>query len=172
MSRHAGVRRLDEGDIEAYLSIRLEMLLDSPASFGSAPEDDRCSDPDFVQGIVTHPTNALIGCFDAEGRCQSVAGLVRADKVKRGHIAEIFGVYTRPEARRRGLGRRVMERTLEYAQSLEGLEVIGLSVSAEAPAAQAMYESFGFQEWGREPRALRIGDRRPTEVHMWRAVVG
>ena len=145
MRATAGVRKLGVDDIEAYCAIRAEMLVDTPASFGASPEDDRCTDPAFVRTIVTHP-------------------------VKRTHVAEIYGVFTRPAARRQGHGKRVMDALLKHAVGIEGVEVIGLSVSSEAPAAQAMYEALGFEIWGREPRALRIEDRRPTEIHMWRPV--
>lgn len=144
------------------------MLADTPASFGSSPENDRCSDPAFIREIVTHPVNGLFAYFDAEGACQSVAGLVRMTGSKRSHVVQVYGVYTRPGARRQGHGRRVMEAVLDYAAKLEGVEIAGLSVSSEAPAAQAMYEAQGFEAWGREPQALRIGDRRPAEIHMWR----
>jgi len=48
------------------------------------------------------------------------------------------------------------------------MNLVGLGVSAEAPAAQALYESLGFAAWGREPRAIRTDGRDVDEIHMWR----
>lgn len=143
------------------------MLVDTPESFGRSPEDDRFRDAEFVEGVLTHATSRIFGWFDADGECQSVAGFVRSEPQKRQHVGQIYGVYTRPAGRRQGASTKVMRALIAYASGLRGLELIQLSVSSKAPGAEALYASLGFQVWGREPRALRLGDDRPDEVHMW-----
>lgn len=166
MSAAAGVRRLGAEDVGLYQAIRAEMLLDTPASFGSSPEDDKCRDRSFVESVLSHATNGVFAYFDADGECRSVAGFVRPNSIKRQHIAEVYGVYTRPTGRRRGAAASVMEAVVEHARGLPGLEQIQLSVSSEASAAEALYLGLGFRIWGREPKALCLGDRRPDEIHM------
>jgi L-amino acid N-acyltransferase YncA len=39
-------------------------------------------------------------------------------------------------------------------------------VSENAPEAQRLYESLGFQQWGREPEATQHEGRRYDEIHM------
>lgn len=64
--------------------------------------------------------------------------------------AEILTLAVAPDARRRGLGRRLMARFL-YQARLRGAESAFLEVSAENAPAIALYESAGF---------LRAGLRR------------
>ena len=41
-----------------------------------------------------------------------------------------------------------------------------MSVSDTAGVARRMYESMGFEVWGREPRALKWRDRAVDELHL------
>ena len=61
--------------------------------------------------------------------------------------AELLTIAVAPEARRRGLGRKLMARFLYQAQ-LRGVERAFLEVAADNPAAIALYESSGFQPAG------------------------
>lgn len=55
--------------------------------------------------------------------------------------AWILNMYTEPEARRRGIAKRLLEVMLEWSGA-HGLGVISLHAS---PAGRPLYESFGFQ---------------------------
>jgi [ribosomal protein S18]-alanine N-acetyltransferase len=62
--------------------------------------------------------------------------------------AEILTIAVAPDARRRGLGRKLVERFL-YQARLRGAERAFLEVSAENAAGIALYESAGFSAAGR-----------------------
>jgi GNAT superfamily N-acetyltransferase len=55
--------------------------------------------------------------------------------------ARLFGMYTLPEYRRRGLGRRIAEQALEHCKA-QGIQRIVLTASA---MGKPLYESLGFQ---------------------------
>ena len=84
-------------------------------------------------------------------------------------VAEIKRMYVVPDARRQGLGRRLLEELEEKAREL-GYARIRLDTGARQPHAQAMYERAGYHpidELQRQPQALAIlgrerscGDRR------------
>jgi ribosomal protein S18 acetylase RimI-like enzyme len=59
-----------------------------------------------------------------------------------------------------------MKVALERASRLSGLEQILLSVAATQTAAVELYRSLGFQSFGREPRALKVGGRHIDEEYM------
>lgn len=61
--------------------------------------------------------------------------------------AELLTLAVAPEARRRGLGRKLVARFLYQAQ-LRGAGQAFLEVSAANPAAIALYESAGFTQAG------------------------
>jgi GNAT superfamily N-acetyltransferase len=158
------VRRLEEGDIAAYIALRREALGDSPWAFSASVEDDRGLDPQGVQEALGGRWSCIVGAFDG-GQLVSIAGAMREAKLKRAHIARIWGVYTSPSARGKGIGRAVVKRTMDEALSWEGVEVIQLSVSEGSPARK-IYESLGFVAWGLESNALKIRGETRREVHM------
>ena len=59
-----------------------------------------------------------------------------------------------------------MRAVLERAEKIEGLDQIQLSVTEIQAAALKLYHSLGFETFGREPRALKIGDRMIDEDYM------
>lgn len=75
--------------------------------------------------------------------------------------AELLTIAVAPEARRRGLGRKLVSRFVYQAQ-LRGAERAFLEVAADNPAAIALYESAGFAPAGRRkgyyltPDGLRV----------------
>lgn len=159
------LRLLTIDDIGPYISLRREMLDDSPWSFSASPEDDRGLDPASVEAVVSTPGSCLVGAFD-EGRLVAVAGVRREPKLKRRHSVLVWGVYTTPHARGRGLARRVLGRVLEVARSWEGVTVVELSAGEESLAARGLYESLGFRTWGIQTQGLCIDGECRREVHM------
>jgi ribosomal protein S18 acetylase RimI-like enzyme len=59
-------------------------------------------------------------------------------------LAEITELYVRPSARRKGIGTRLVETALRYAQQQKSKE-IHLLVDPENEAALAFYEALGFR---------------------------
>jgi len=55
--------------------------------------------------------------------------------------ARLFGMYTLPEHRRIGLGRRIVEQAIEYCKT-QGIKRIVLTAS---PMGRPLYESLGFE---------------------------
>jgi len=55
---------------------------------------------------------------------------------------------------------------LQRAAGTEGIEQIMLSVATTQNAAVSLYRSLGFESFGRERRALKIGERYVDEENM------
>ena len=64
--------------------------------------------------------------------------------------AEIVTLAVRPEARRQGLGGRLLDRTLSRARD-QGVARLLLEVAHDNDAALALYASRGFERAGRRP---------------------
>ncbi len=71
--------------------------------------------------------------------------------------AEIISIGVRPEARRRGIGRRLMEAALAAAAA-GGAERLFLEVAADNWQALGLYLSYDFTEVGRRPNYYRRND--------------
>ena len=61
--------------------------------------------------------------------------------------ADITNIAVEVEARRRGIGRSLMERVIDTCEN-KGVQMIGLEVRAGNEAAKRMYANLGFKEVG------------------------
>jgi ribosomal protein S18 acetylase RimI-like enzyme len=68
--------------------------------------------------------------------------------------------------RRKGIGRALLAALLERAKRDSSLEQILLAVATEQTAAKQLYRDLGFETYGTEPHALKMGSRYIDEDHM------
>lgn len=158
-------RPLTHDDAEAYVVLRREMLLDSPWAFLASAGDDANGTVEGV-GVTIGAAGSVIFGVEDGGKLAAVAGLRRVERVKRRHIALIWGVYVTPSARGRGLARALLEAAIATARTWEGVTHLQLSASEKSTAARRLYESLGFVAWGVEPGAMRIGGELLKEIHF------
>ncbi len=73
------------------------------------------------------------------------------------HKVNLWGVFVSPRFRGQGIGRALVERAVAHAGA-NGVRRVNLTVFVPNAAAVRLYESLGFQHFGIEPQAIRIGD--------------
>lgn len=167
------IRLLTVDDANEYWKLRLEALEGDPEAFSSSAEEHRALSPDEVKRRLQGDGRAdffVVGAFEPStsktDRLVGTAGFFREKGPKVRHKGHIWGVYVTPAHRGTGIGRKIMEFALERGAAIEGVEQILISVSSTQTAAEKLYRSLGFELYGREPRALKIGDRRIDEGYF------
>ena len=65
--------------------------------------------------------------------------------------------YVKNEYRSKGIGKALLEELIRQLRSQPGLEQIALGVSIGNTSAKRLYESLGFEVYGRETNAVKIG---------------
>ena len=158
------IRLLTPQDTDAYVEIRREMLVDSPLSFVTAPEEFEAN-IDEVVGRFHKSEHPIAGAF-VDGRLRATAGLYRSPRLKCRHRANIWGVYVGPELRGKGIGRQVIQLVIDTARAWQGVRVISLSYRDGAAGAGTLYESLGFKPWGVEPEAMWVDGAGHDEIYM------
>ena len=159
------IRMLTEADVEAYVALRREALLDTPLAFAASPDDDFASSADSLRSqLAKAPDWVIFGAFDAAlvGSC----GLIRDRHIKAMHKMHLWGMYVTPSHRGRGVGRQLLAAAIDHARSVHGVDWIFLGVTSAASAARCLYERAGFEIWGTEPDALRVGHSSVVEHRM------
>ena len=163
------IRLLNGNQGETFWELRLEGLRDHPEAFGSSyqqtlarPVQERL---DQFRQNVAGPDNCIIGAWN-NGKLVGVAGLRREEGPKERHKAGIWGVYVTPSARGLGVGKTLLEAVIQQAHTISDLEQLSLGVAMNNLAARNLYLALGFQIYGTEPHALKVGDKNIDEDLM------
>jgi len=156
------IRRLEADDAAIYRELRLEGLKNHPESFGTA-WDDEIDKPDaWWTGLLE--SNTVFGGWSDGGPLLGVAGFYVLGPAKQRHKGMLWGMYVRLDARGTGLAASLLQRVIEHARPL--VEELRLTVMASNTAAHRLYSAAGFQPYGLERRALKVGDNYYDDLLM------
>ncbi len=149
------IRPVTRAEAEAWRTLRLEMLRDEPLAFSSSYEDQVELELDFFAARIPNDgVDALFGVY-VDGVLSGSAGFSREEGAKVAHKGVMWSVYLRPHLRGTGIAQALIGRLIEHAR--DHVAQLHCSVSAANGRAGALYRRLGFVDYGREPRALRIG---------------
>jgi ribosomal protein S18 acetylase RimI-like enzyme len=145
---HVVVRRVGPSDVPVVRRVRLRALAADPDSFGStydreAAFPERTWAERVERSSAGDEASTLLAL-----RGDEPVGLVTAirDEVQQ-DLFHVFGMWVAPEARREGIGRRLLDEIEAWIVSCGGAGV-QLSVTDAATAARRLYESAGYEPDG------------------------
>jgi ribosomal protein S18 acetylase RimI-like enzyme len=158
------VRPLGAADAEEFRRVRLEALRLHPEAFAASYEDECVLDAAQFAGRLATPGLTRFGAFTR----QEMVGLVAlqvpgGSKVR--HKAQLFSMYVADGHRRTGLADRLVQTVIDAAREAGAL-VLQLTVTVGNAPAQRLYKRMGFEVYGTERHALKVGDRFYDEELM------
>lgn len=156
------VRRVREEEWELVREVRLSALRDSPLAFGSTLQREQSFPPEEwrarVQRGASAPDSATYLAVDPKGTCLGMAGIGQPPGDRR---FQVWGMWVRPSARGRGVGRDLLLALLEWVSSHHGTVDVLLHVNPQQVAAVHLYRSLGFEFTGTEEP---LGHDAPSTV--------
>lgn len=160
------IRCINVDDAGAFSALRREVIRENPVPMGLTYEEEltRTLDSFRTQLSFSHP-NAMFGSF-VEGELAATAAVGYTSKFPSSrHKMVMWGVFTSPRYRRRGLSRQVVEAAIRHAFS-NGVHRVDLQVYVPNEPALGLYKSIGFVEYGVEPEAVYLDGQYHDGVYM------
>ncbi|CAM4118925.1 GNAT family N-acetyltransferase [Roseateles saccharophilus] len=154
------IRPMLEPDLLAYKALRDSMLAAHPEAFTSDAETESQRDLASYRSRLTSNTTLFTLVALDGGRLIGALTCEREPRRKVQHIAHLVGMMVGDSHRGRGIGRALLADTLERLHATPGLAQVTLSVTATNQTAVGLYESQGFERYGRLPDAIRLPDGR------------
>jgi len=132
------IRQVTESEWEKLRDIRTRLIEESPQAFGDNIEQTRRVPPTTWEGLAR---NNLIFVIENDQRFIATAGL----RQNTDGVWLVTGVWTDPEYRGRGLGRKLLKHVIEVART-KGIGRLQLGVNQTQISAIKLYESLGFEK--------------------------
>jgi ribosomal protein S18 acetylase RimI-like enzyme len=152
-------RVLTPQDVAAYRTLRLEALTLEPTAFASSAEDFAKESLESVAKRlqVQDFGNFTLGAFEGE-QLVGIATFFVEPRLKTEHKGHIFGMYVTPSARGKGVAKALLQTLIERVKTYPNIKKLNLSVMTTQGEAKKLYASLGFEVYGFERNALKLGD--------------
>lgn len=162
------VRPLGVEDWELYRAVRLSALAESPEAFVAAHADEEAEPEEFWRTRMERSVRLLA---ERDGQPLGIAsvGTAGGDKPD---IAQLFGLWVRPEARGSGVAAALVRSAAKVAAE-QGRTQMYYWVGTDNGRAVAFASGFGFRPTGlRRPMRVVSEDDGEEEVAMTLPLVG
>jgi ribosomal protein S18 acetylase RimI-like enzyme len=159
------IKTLTEANAVQYWDLRLKGLREKPEAFGASYEEELNMPIDKLilrfksDYIVPEEKKFVLGAFDDNNNLVGMVGFRRERRTKLMHKASLWGMYVDSKFRQNGIGRLLLVELLNKAKLLEDLGQVTLAVVSSNAEAKGLYASLGFQVYGVEKKALKVGDK-------------
>lgn len=138
------IRRAEIKDIPALMEIYNDAVLHTTATFDTEIKDYN----NRYKWFMEHTGHYVLFVCEAEQAVAGYASLSRYRDRRAFDPAVELSLYIHKDYRGRGLGRRLMEETLKFAEECKEIETVISLITSDNEASIQLHEEFGFSYCG------------------------
>lgn len=154
---------------EQFKKLRLESLQNEPTAFLATFEDESKVPEEKWQSRIENSlkgeTGVTIIARDGE-KAVGLVGIQFLQHPKNRHIVHIWGTYTAPAYRGKGIGKQLIQKVIDIAKAKPEIKKIKIEVNPDQSAAHNLYKKLGFQEIGTAKMELFVDGKYYDAVQM------
>lgn len=134
------IRRAELSDIPALMDIYNDAILHTTATFDTETKDYE----NRLAWFHEHTGRHVIYVYEEAGSVAGYASLSRYRDRKAFDAAVEISIYIHGEHRGRGIGRKLMEQVLHFAEQCPEIETVISLITSENEVSIHLHEAFGF----------------------------
>ena len=153
----------EDHHFSTYKNLILKGLQSDEESFRIAPIDEKSApfptsgqEDSFTLGAFKNDNLVGVASFTREGKT----------RVKLRHKGLLFKIFVDPQFRKQGIDKTLIQRVIEKVEKITDIEHINLTVIPTNKYAKKLYETFGFETFSSEPKAIKWKERYFDEDQM------
>jgi ribosomal protein S18 acetylase RimI-like enzyme len=156
------VHLLDEADWQTYRRLRLASLESDPDAFAAGLAEEQAYDEDLWRARMRRSRRLQARRGDDDAGVASVGQARDAEGIDEG-VAELFGMWVRPDLRGTGVAWQLVTAAADQARR-DGYRQLRLWVATDNGRAIGFYSSYGFRP--ADERRPMVTDASVEEVAM------
>jgi ribosomal protein S18 acetylase RimI-like enzyme len=161
-------RKLVEEDYENYRELRLRCLKVYPDHFGTSYEEELINKAPVLEPAIKEAGNGnfVMGAFTTTGELVGICGFVQQARKKTLHHGDLIQFCVMPGYTGRGIGRELLDRSIDMAFENEQIELITLGVVETNENALHIYKQAGFIEYGKLDHYFKSGEQYFSQLFL------
>ncbi|MBO3697811.1 GNAT family N-acetyltransferase [Roseivirga sp. E12] len=159
------IKTLTSDDYSQYAELRSLGLTTDPTSFWASEIEEQPIRESRYKEILDNSDDFIMGYFD-NSVLMGIGGFRREPSLKLKHKGFLWGIYTHPDYRGKGIGKQLVQALVTKAFEIATLTQVNLSTRTDNHAALRLYEQLGFIKYGEEHNSSCIDGTFYHEVYM------
>lgn len=164
------IQRLLPSDYDSFYQLRLDSLEQHPETYATDAQAWKNASKEAIERLLLNSQERedmpIIGAW-VDNQLAGMVGMNRDLRPTIAHKATLWGLFVSPPHRRQHIGRALLKEVLACARSTPELILVRAVVNINSIAALALLKEGNFKEYGREPKAKKIGETFYDQIYLW-----